>query len=386
MDGVNSTKTIDGKEKRVTDKFSVRAQLVKIFSGIHFSQLKYRSWRTKAGIFLVLAAIVSGFSTYGALTHSPPFGNDPDTVIWLLNIDLIILLLLVSLIAKRIVSVWSSKKRGIAGSHLHVRLVYIFSILVAVPTIIMAVFSALLFHYGVQAWFNQRVQTAINESSAVAQSYLEEHKQVIRADTMAMAGDLDRQGDRLMLDERLFSKVIDTQSLLRNLSEAIVITRNGRVLARSALTFTLEYELPSDFDFKQADSGDVVLMMNEDQDRVRALLKLSSIPGTYLYVGRMVDPQVLSHLSAADMAVHDYNNLQARYSGMRITVLMLFVVVALLLLLAAIWSGLLLAKQLVNPIGELVQAADRMRSGDLSSRLPTDTGRIEEFEYLAKII
>ena len=152
MDGVNSTKTIDGKEKRVTDKFSVRAQLVKIFSGIHFSQLKYRSWRTKAGIFLVLAAIVSGFSTYGALTHSPPFGNDPDTVIWLLNIDLIILLLLVSLIAKRIVSVWSSKKRGIAGSHLHVRLVYIFSILVAVPTIIMAVFSALLFHYGVQAW------------------------------------------------------------------------------------------------------------------------------------------------------------------------------------------------------------------------------------------
>ena len=222
------------------------------------------------------------------------------------------------------------------------------------------------------------------KSSAVAQSYLEEHKQVIRADTMAMAGDLDRQGDRLMLDERLFSKVIDTQSLLRNLSEAIVITRNGRVLARSALTFTLEYELPSDFDFKQADSGDVVLMMNEDQDRVRALLKLSSIPGTYLYVGRMVDPQVLSHLSAADMAVHDYNNLQARYSGMRITVLMLFVVVALLLLLAAIWSGLLLAKQLVNPIGELVQAADRMRSGDLSSRLPTDTGRIEEFEYLAK--
>ena len=56
----------------------------------------------------------------------------------------------------------------------------------------------------------------------------------------------------------------------------------------------------------------------------------------------------------------------------------------ILLLLAAIWSGLLLAKQLVSPIGELVQAADRVRAGDLSSCLPTDTGRIEEFEYLAK--
>ena len=384
MNGANSIKATDIENEPVDNKFSVRTLLKKAFSGIKLSQLKYRSWRTKAGILLVFAAIISGFSTYGALTQTPPFGNSPDTVIWLLNIDLVILLLLVSLIARRIVCVWSSKKRGIAGSHLHVRLVYIFSILVAVPTIIMAVFSVLLFHYGVQAWFNQRVQTAINESSAVAQSYLEEHKQVIRADTMAMSGDIDRQGDRLMLDERLFSKVIETQSLLRNLSEAIVISRSGQVMARSVLTFTLEYDLPSDFSFKQADEGDVVLMMNEDQDRVRALTQLVSIPGAYLYVGRMVDPEVLSHLSAADMAVQDYNNLQARYSGIRITVLMLFAVVALLLLLAAIWSGLLLAKQLVNPIGELVQAADRMRSGDLSSRLPTGAGRIEEFEYLAK--
>lgn len=384
MNGAKHFETKDIGKELVNSKFGVRALLKKAFSGIKLSQLKYRSWRTKAGILLVFAAIISGFFTYGALTQTPPFGNNTDTVIWLLNIDLVILLLLVSLIARRLVSVWSNKKRGIAGSHLHVRLVYIFSILVAVPTIIMAVFSALLFHYGVQAWFNQRVQTAINESSVVAQSYLEEHKQVIRADTMAMAEDLDRQGDRLMLDERLFSKVIETQSLLRNLSEAIVITRSGQVIARSVLTFTLEYDLPSDFSFKQADDKDVVLMMNEDQDRVRALIQLTSIPGAYLYVGRMVDPEVLSHLSAADMAVHDYNNLQARYSGMRITVLMLFVVVALLLLLAAIWSGLLLAKQLVNPIGELVLAADRMRAGDLSSRLPTEAGRIEEFEYLAK--
>ncbi len=375
---------VDNVKHAAEYKFSVKRLLKKSISGIKFSQLKYRSWRTKAGVFLVFTAIISGFLTYGALTQTPPFGNNTDTVIWLLNIDLLILLLLVSLIAKRIVSVWSNKKRGIAGSHLHVRLVYIFSILVAVPTIIMAVFSALLFHYGVQAWFNQRVQTAINESSAVARSYLEEHKQVIRADTMAMAGDIDRQGDRLMLDERLFSKVINTQSLLRNLSEAIVITRTGQVIARSVLTFTLEYDLPSDFAFKQADEGDVVLMMNEDQDRVRALTQLKSIPGAYLYVGRMIDPEVLSHLSATDLAVQDYNNLQARYSGMRITVLMLFIVVALLLLLAAIWSGLLLAKQLVSPIGELVQAADRLRAGDLSSRLPTEVGRIEEFEYLAK--
>ena len=124
-------------------------------------RLKDRSWRTKIGAVLVIAAIASGVATYAALTETPPFGDNPDFVIWLLNINLIILFLLVSLIAQRLVSVWREKRKGIAGSHLHVRLVYIFSLLVAVPTVTMTVFSAFFFHFGVQAWFSQRVQTAI---------------------------------------------------------------------------------------------------------------------------------------------------------------------------------------------------------------------------------
>ncbi len=366
-----------------TDQHTFTKMLGKVFSGMRWSQLKYRSWRTKAGILLVIASIVSGFLTYAALTKMPPLGDDPNIVIWLLNIDLIVLLLLVSLIARRILSVWSGRKKGIAGSHLHVRLVYIFSVLVAVPTITMTIFSVFFFHYGVQTWFSERVQTAINESQAVAESYFEEHKQVIRADTMAMANDLDRQAERLLLNEKNFSKAIDTQAFFRNLSEAVVINKSGRVLGRSSLTFALEYEMPKDYALRQADQGDVVLMMGEKQDRVRALVRLKNITDAYLFVGRMVDPQVLLHLNAAKLAIEDYDNLQSQYSGMQITVTMIFVVVGMLLLLAAIWSGLLLARQLVSPITELISAADRVRAGDLTSRV-SDGERLEEFAYLAR--
>ncbi len=334
-------------------------------------------------MLLVVSSIISGVMTYAALSKIPPFGDNPDIVIWLLNIDLIILLLLVSLIARRIIRVWANKKRGVAGSDLHVRLVYIFSILVAVPTILMTVFSAFFFHFGVQSWFSQRVQTAIHESQAVAEAYLEEHKQVIKADTMAMANDLDRQADRLLLDEKLFAKIMDQQSFFRNLSEAIVIDRAGRVIARSSLTFSLEYETPADYLMNRADQGDVVLLMGENKDRVRALVRLKNMGDAYLFVGRMIDPQVLSHLNAANLATQDYSNLQSQYSGMQITVTMIFVVVGLLLLLAAIWSGLLLARQLVNPIGEMIDAADKVRSGDLSVRIK-DSKRLDEFEYLAR--
>lgn len=304
-------------------------------------------------------------------------------MIWLLNFDLIILLMLVAVIANRIVSLWSGRKRGLAGSHLHVRLVYTFSILAAAPAIIMTVFSAYFFHFGVQTWFSQRIQTAINESQAVAEAYLEEHKQVIRADTLAMANDLDRQSVMLIGNAKALEKLVQTQSILRNLSEVIVFDSGGRVLARSGLTFTLELEELPQFAMDQAKYGDVVIMTGGNDDRVRALVKLNGFVDSYLYAGRMVDPKVLSHLNATKEASQSYTDLQDRYSNLQVTVNMIFVVVGLLLVFVAIWFGLMLARQLVAPIGALISASDRVRAGDLSTRVETFEG-IEEFDYLGR--
>ncbi len=342
-----------------------------------------RVWQTRLAIALALAAVVSGFATYAALTNTPPFGDDPGIVIWLLNIDLIILLSLVGLIAKRLVSLWSGRKRKLAGSRLHVRLVYTFSVMAAVPVIIMTVFSAFFFHFGVQTWFSNRVQTAVNESQAVAQAYLEEHQQVIRADTLAMANDLDRQATLIISNDKAFEQIMQTQSVLRNLSEAIVFNAEGRVMARAGLSFMLEFEEAPSYAIGEAAGGEVVLMTGGNDDRIRALVKLRNFADTYLFVGRTVDPQVLSHLAATRKAVEDYADLQTRYSGLQITVTMIFVVVGLLLLLAAIWYGLILARKLVTPISTLITVSDRVRAGDLTARVP-EHEMLEEFDYLAR--
>ncbi len=342
-----------------------------------------RSWRNMLAALLVLASIISGIATYAALKEIPPLGNDPNTVIWLLNVDLIILLMLIGLIARRVVVLWGGRKRGLAGSHLHVRLVYTFSLLAATPAIAMTVFSAFFFHYGVQSWFSERVSTAINESQAVAQAYLEEHTQVIRADTLAMASDIDRQVPFLVLNDLAFEQTIQTQSLLRNLSEAIVFNKKGRVLARSGLTFSLEFEDIPQYAMRDANDGEVVVITGGGGDRVRALTKLNNLIDTYLFVGRMIDPQVLAHVAATKEASDDYADLQTRYSGLQITVTMIFVVVGLVLMMLAIWLGLILARQLVAPITTLIATADRVRSGDFTARVEHQSGKIQEFDYLA---
>ena len=348
------------------------------------SKLFFRKgWSGKLAIVLIAAITLSGFATYAALSAAPPFGNDPNTVIWLLNLDLIIMMLLVGLIARRFAKLLSGRRKGIAGSKLHVRLVVIFSIMAAAPAIIMAIFSTFFFHFGVQAWFSDRVKTAIESAQVVAESYLEEHQQVIKADILAMANDLDRQSALFYEEPEKFNAYLETQSFMRNLSEVMLFDGAGKIMARTGLTFTLTFEgLPDDL-MNQARDGEVVVMTGEFEDRVRALVKLQNYADSYLYVGRMVDPNVISQINNTKEATSAYSLLSQKSSGLMVTITLIFITVAIMFLLAATWFGIILARQLVTPIGAMITAADRVRGGDLTARIK-EGEQIDEFDYLAQ--
>ncbi len=334
-------------------------------------------------LLLSVLAFLCGIITYLALMEIPPLSNDPDTVFWLLNIDFVVLLALLVVGTRRIVELLSGRKRNLAGSQLHVRLIYTFSLLAAIPAITMTILSAFLFHYGVQNWFSHRVQTAVVGSQAVAEAYLEEHRQVIRADLLAMAGDIERQMPYFAGNDAGLENAIETQSLLRNLSEAIIFDTSGRIVARSGLSFALEFEDIPSYALREADRGDVVVMTGTSEDRVRALIKLANFSDAYLFVGRMVDPQVLSRVSDTKRAAAQYENLQTRYADLQVTVIMIFVVVGLLLVIAAIGLGLILSRQIISPITGLIRTADRVRGGDFTARV-NDKIKLEEFAFLAR--
>jgi two-component system nitrogen regulation sensor histidine kinase NtrY len=334
-------------------------------------------------VLLTIAALGAGFATYAALTENPVFGHDPDTVFLLLNLDLVILLLLGTLIARRIVGLWVKHRRGLAGSRLHVRMVAMFSIVAVAPAILVAAFSAIFFYVGVQSWFSERVSTAVNESLSVAQAYLAEHQRTLTADALAMANDLNREAPRLTNDPTFFNQLVSTQAALRGLTEAMVFDSSGRTLARSSLTFALQFEPVSPEVLERARMGEVVRITSDNDDRVRAVVRLDRFIDTYLLVGRLVEAGVIGHMERAEGAVAEYQELQGRQSSLQITFTLIYVVVSLLLLMVAVWVGLLFADTLVTPIGALITAAERVRAGDLSARVPTN-GKTDELGSLSR--
>ena len=339
-------------------------------------------WERYASFLLLGVAVISGFLTYAAMTEILPFENSSHAVIWLLNIDLIILLLFFSLTAKRIIELWNSRKKGVAGSQLQTRLILIFGFLAAVPAVIMTVFSAYFFHYGIQTWFSERVSVAVAESQAVAEAYLSEHQQVIRADIMAMAQDLNRNADKLKENMQGFERYVHTQIKFRNFSEAVIFARDQDLFVQAGHEGD-RINLTPDEVLDEAEKGHVVLMATPNEDRVRALVKLEEFENGYLYVARSADPTVLSRVNATREAAARYNDLESQYSHLQIQTLMIFIVVALVLLLAAIWAGLILARQMTAPVTALINAAERVRSGDLTVRVP-EFETLDELDYLSR--
>src|SRR5437588_12550661 len=326
-------------------------------------------WR-KLAVALAAAALASGIATYLALTGAPPFGPRPTLVLSLLNLDLVLLLALAAVVAKRLFEVRAERRRNLAGSRLQVRLVGLFSLISVIPTIIVAVFSYLFFSFGVESWFSDRVRTAISESLAVAEAYLHEHQQAIRADVLAMANDLNRDAMKLSLNPQLLEQVVSAQAALRGLSEAVVFDRPGHILAKSSLSFTLGFERVPDAAMRRADEGDVAIMTSDNDDRVRALVRLNQFGDVYLFVGRFIEPKVLNHMEETQRVVAQYEQLEGQRSGSQIKFALIFMMVALLFLVAAVAIGIHFATQLAVPISRLVTAAEQIRGGDLAARVP----------------
>ncbi len=338
--------------------------------------LQVRSWAGGTGLWrkiaiaLAAAALASGVATYFALTGAPPFGPRPGVVLSLLYLDLVLLLLLAALVAKRLVEVWAERRRGLAGSRLQIRLVGLFSLIAVLPTIIVAVFSYLFFSFGVESWFSDRVRTAISESVAVADAYVKEHQQAIRADALAMATDLDHSASSLQLNPQYLAPVLAAQAAMRGLTEAAVLDRKGTMLARTGLVFALGFEDVSKDALHRAQLGEVVIMTDDREERVRALVRLNELSDLYLYVGRFIEPRVLAHRDAVHLAAAQYERLEGQRSGFQITFAVIYILVAMLFLAAAISIGIHFASQLADPISRLVGAAERVRAGDLSARVP----------------
>ncbi len=329
----------------------------------------FKPW---AGSIMVVAAVLLVVMLGGLIVQindQAVGGLTPqNSIVYMLVLLASMLVLMALIVIRRAGKLWRQARDGLIGTRLQSRIIVMFCVIAILPTLIVAVFSALFFNFGVQSWFDSRVSTALEDSVSVATAYLNEHKSAIRTDAMGLAQSAQRNLSGAYGSPAVFHNFLTRETASRNLSEAVVFSRD-RVLARTALSFSLIFERLPDIVMNRADQGDAVIF-GEDEDKIQAVVKISDAPELYLLVGRSVDPTVMEHMKTARTTVLQYRQLQNDISRIQKQFFAVFVLVALLVLLASIWAGMTLAVRLIGPITHLMSATERVRAGDYSIKVP----------------
>ena len=320
-------------------------------------------------LFVVLVLILLQIDMHFKAPMQPP-----DAVRYIV-LDLAALVtLLAYAVARRATQLWKRARDGHIGTRLQSRIILMFSIIAIVPTLIVATFSILFFNVGIKSWFDSQVGVALQDSVSVATAYIDEHREAIRNDARSLSQSVQTQLSLLFSNPQSFAAMLTEQAEKHDVSEIIVFDRQ-RVLARSALSFSLMFERFPEAVIARADEGKIV-DFGDDQDKIQAVIKITNLPDLYLLVVRVVDPQVLSHMQTARQTVDDYRVLEATLASLQRQFFIVFVLIALIVLLTSLWAGMLLAVRLIEPLRALMAATERVRAGDYTTRVPE--GRAED--------
>ena len=319
----------------------------------------------------MMLSLGSGLATYVILTGLTPIVPTHLVVVSMLLINLVLVLAMVVIIAWQVTGLWLARRRQAAGAQLHVRIVSLFSVIAVVPAILLAVFASVSLDRGLDHWFSTRTKSIIQNSVDVATAYVQEHGQVIRADTLGMAKDIDEAVNLVKSRPQAFGNFLTAQASIRALPIAYLIDGEGKILATAATLKDVPYQAPPKPAMGLAKNGQAIVIAPGQTALVGAIKALENFSDTYLYVIRPVNARVLQQLRESRANTAEYQLLEQRRTGVQVAFGLMYVAIALTLLLSAIWIGMWFANRLVAPIRQLMGAAQQISGGNLDVEVRT---------------
>ena len=315
-------------------------------------------------------AMLSAFVTFVVLADLTPIAPTHQVVVTLLLINALTVFLLLGVIAREVWTVVQARRRGRAAARLHVRIVALFAVIAAVPAILVSIVASVTLDRGLDRLFSTRTRAIIENSLIVADAYLQEHAQMIRSDTMAMAFDVARAKPLFDQERERFKQFFAAQARVRGLSAALIIGPDTKIIERADVKSTQPISLPDAASLAKVTEAEPQVGMLLSTNSVGAVVKLHGYDSAYLSIIRPLDPRVISQLRETQATVSDFANLQTRRFGVQLAFALMYTVIALAVLLSAAWLGLRFANQLVAPIRRLIGAANIVSTGNLYIQVP----------------
>ncbi|MCA6121739.1 PAS domain-containing sensor histidine kinase [Bradyrhizobium sp. WSM 1704] len=320
--------------------------------------------------FAAAIALLSAFLTFVVLSGLTPIAPTRHVVYSFLLINAATILLLVGIIAREVWKVIQARRRGRAAARLHVQIVSLFSIIAVLPAVLVAVVANVTLDRGLDRLFSGPTREAIQNSLSVARAYTYEHAQLINGDILAMANDLSNARPLYDQDRRSFKEYLTASAAARDLPGAMLLNKDSVVVETADTGITQSFATPPKELLDDVGEQKPEISVFPEENYVAAVVRLRGFDNVFLYVARLLDPRVISQLKQTQASVAEYAQTESRRLGIQVTFALMFAVIALTILMASVLIGLNFANWLVEPIRNIMSAANKVSTGDLHVQVP----------------
>jgi two-component system nitrogen regulation sensor histidine kinase NtrY len=237
------------------------------------------------------------------------------------------------------------------------------------PTILIGLLASVYYYFGIESLFNDQVSRAVSDTVNVAKLYLKQSNESIKFDLLQIEHVIVKQlksGN----ETTEIASVLNEQVKTRGISEAMIFTKNA-VVAKSALSFSLVFQKIPEEVFKELDQEKVVLLENNNEDKIIAIKKLDDIryQGIYLIIGKYIDKEIVNYLKKAEGSAEKYYYILSGAEVTKHNLQIAFILLAALMCSCSFIISIKLANIITNPLNRLLNATAKIKEGDYSVRV-----------------
>jgi len=337
-------------------------------------------------VFFILAFFLS-FFIFLLLTGRIFESSDYQIISNFLLADLLIIVFLIFMTLLKVLRIFknNNKNKQIKNSpNLHTRITLLITIITLIPSLSITILSIFFFDQGIKAWFNEKVNVAISGSKLISESYFKEHSNNLKNDLIYLNNEITNEKIAFFTNKERLTELLRSLLIFKSIDEAIIFEKGGQLLAKVGKGFLIDEEPPPPlWSLYRADDGEMAIFTNDNQNKVRGLIKLNRVIPTYLYIGKEVDSFVLSRVESVNSAASKYLNLEKNIDEIQILSYQLFFAINLLVILSSIWLGLLFANRLTIPINRIINVSEKISSGNFKTRIK-EFSNISDFNILSE--
>ena len=327
------------------------------------------------GYGAVLSALASALATFLILAGATPILPTHNVVVWVFMLNGVLIAVLLGIVAWQARKLVRERRAGAAAAGLHVRIVGLFSLVAVLPAILVAAVATVTLERGLDPWFTGALKDLMNNTVSIARSYREMQCRTLARETQLMAADLNRAKVLYDADRNLFREFMNSRAIFLGLPLAMIVEPDGTVVERIEVKKLDNIPPLSQEDVQETSNREALCLFTRASGNIfRSALKLDAHGGRILYVAREVDPRAIQFPQVAESGVAFYEALEQKKTGIQIAFASMFTLIALIVLLSAIWFGLNFANRLVAPIRRLIHATDQVATGNFYVQVPVKRG------------